>query len=245
MIYAGFWRRLAAHFIDGLIVTVTMYVGFAVIGVIFGASLAGLAGITASHVPSEGQHSSLVYRITPVQNQMTVTVPADQPIENTAPATDDSSTNQPQPTAPAQEYKDGSGATNEGGAHSYEYEYHESGNLDPVVAGAMFGFIVVITLIALSIGAAYHTLFIASRWQATPGKRVMGCMVVTKDGKRLSYMNAFGRHVACALSWLPWPPISIGFFLIGWTSQKTGLHDMIAGTRVVRVANADPVIATR
>lgn len=84
---------------------------------------------------------------------------------------------------------------------------------------------------AFLLGIVYHTCFIAGSWQATPGKRAMGCIVVNRDGSRLSYLQAFCRHIACAISGLT---LMIGYMLAGWTKESTALHDMICGTRVVR-----------
>ncbi len=77
--------------------------------------------------------------------------------------------------------------------------------------------------------AAYNILFVASFWQATPGKRWYGLKVVTTAGSRVSLPVATLRHVSCALSWIP---CGWGYLLPAFHKEKAALHDLIAGTRV-------------
>lgn len=72
--------------------------------------------------------------------------------------------------------------------------------------------------------------FLSSAWQATPGKRLCGLAVIRSDGSRLSFLRALGRSFAEILSALF---LMLGFLMIGWTREKTGLHDLICDTRVV------------
>ena len=59
----------------------------------------------------------------------------------------------------------------------------------------------------------------------------MGLRVVTSDGQRLSFLNATGRYFAKILSAII---LCIGFIMIAFTDRKRGLHDMIAGTLVIK-----------
>jgi len=77
---------------------------------------------------------------------------------------------------------------------------------------------------------AYHILFTASAWQATPGKRAMGIKVVDAEGRRLGLGRSAGRWFAAALSYLT---LYLGFLMAAFTRRKLALHDMLAGTRVV------------
>jgi uncharacterized RDD family membrane protein YckC len=63
------------------------------------------------------------------------------------------------------------------------------------------------------------------------GKMAMGLRVVTSDGQRLSFMNATGRYFAKFISTLIF---CIGFIMIAFTDRKRGLHDIIAGTLVIK-----------
>ena len=87
-------------------------------------------------------------------------------------------------------------------------------------------------LISLVIGWLYFALLESSERGATVGKMAMGLRVVTSDGQRLSFMNATGRYFAKILSAII---LCIGFIMIGFTDKKRGLHDMIAGTLVIKV----------
>ena len=92
---------------------------------------------------------------------------------------------------------------------------------------ALFGFY----LLAIVGGWLYEALMESSRWQATLGKRALGLRVVDLEGRHISFSRATGRHFAKILSSLI---LNVGFLMAGFTSKKQALHDMIAGTLVVR-----------
>ncbi|MCA9092576.1 MAG: RDD family protein [Planctomycetaceae bacterium] len=71
----------------------------------------------------------------------------------------------------------------------------------------------------------------SSEHQATMGKSWFGLKVIDSDGDRLTKSVAVARHLAKYLSILT---LGIGFMLAGITKKKLALHDMIAGTQVVR-----------
>ena len=77
----------------------------------------------------------------------------------------------------------------------------------------------------------YFALLESSERGATVGKMAMGLRVVTSDGQRLSFMNATGRYFAKILSFLI---LCIGFIMVAFTDKKRGLHDIIAGTLVIK-----------
>lgn len=66
----------------------------------------------------------------------------------------------------------------------------------------------------------------------TPGKRLLGIMVVNIHGERPSVVRSLLRTVAYLLSALP---VSIGFLWVGFDRERRALHDWVAGTYVVRV----------
>jgi uncharacterized RDD family membrane protein YckC len=84
--------------------------------------------------------------------------------------------------------------------------------------------------IGLAVTIAYNVSFNSGKWQATPGKRLLGLYIVTLTGEPVSPWLAFGRWAAYMLDGLT---LDIGFLMIGWTREKTGLHDLLCGTRVV------------
>lgn len=77
----------------------------------------------------------------------------------------------------------------------------------------------------------YWTLFEASKLQATPGKLALGIRVTDFDGRRATFGKAALRNLAKFLSLLPF---GAGFLMIAITSKKQGLHDLLAGTLVLR-----------
>jgi uncharacterized RDD family membrane protein YckC len=79
------------------------------------------------------------------------------------------------------------------------------------------------------ISITYSVYFITSRYQATPGKRIMNIYIATKDGQKLSVNRCFARFFASILSGLL---LGIGFLMIAFTKEKTALHDLICNTRV-------------
>jgi len=87
-----------------------------------------------------------------------------------------------------------------------------------------------IRLAAFILGWLYFAGFESSTWRATPGKRLLGIVVVDLEGRRISFARATGRHFAKYLSQLI---LFIGFIMAGFTERKQGLHDMIAGCLVV------------
>jgi uncharacterized RDD family membrane protein YckC len=76
----------------------------------------------------------------------------------------------------------------------------------------------------------YFTWFESSRFQATPGKMVLGIIVTDIQGQRISFLRALGRNAGKILSHVIF---SIGFILAGVTAKKQALHDMLADCLVV------------
>lgn len=77
----------------------------------------------------------------------------------------------------------------------------------------------------------YAALFQSSRLQASPGMLALGLRVTDLRGARIGFARATGRYFASILSSIL---LGIGYLMIGWTRRKQGLHDLIAGTLVVR-----------
>jgi uncharacterized RDD family membrane protein YckC len=77
----------------------------------------------------------------------------------------------------------------------------------------------------------YYALFESSNIQATPGKLALNLKVTDLEGKKISFGQATGRHFAKIISSFIF---YIGFFMIGWTAKKQGLHDKIASTYVLK-----------
>jgi len=59
----------------------------------------------------------------------------------------------------------------------------------------------------------------------------LGLAVEQAYGGRISFARASGRYFAKILSAIP---LGLGCLMVGWTSRKRGLHDLVAGTVVIR-----------
>jgi uncharacterized RDD family membrane protein YckC len=84
--------------------------------------------------------------------------------------------------------------------------------------------------VAIAMGWAYKAGMESSRYQATLGKLAMRLKVTDLEGNRLSLAHASGRYAAKFLSALT---LGIGYLMVGFDEEKQGLHDRIAGTRVL------------
>ena len=77
----------------------------------------------------------------------------------------------------------------------------------------------------------YFALQESSVYQATLGKRALNIYVTDLYGRRLTFGQATGRHFSKIISGLI---LCIGYIMVAFTQRKQGLHDMIAGTLVMR-----------
>lgn len=87
-------------------------------------------------------------------------------------------------------------------------------------------------LAGLAMFLLYYALQESSAAQATVGKRLIGLRVTDVEGRRLSFGRALARTLSKMLSYLT---ILIGFLIQPFTKRKQALHDLIAGTLVVKV----------
>jgi uncharacterized RDD family membrane protein YckC len=103
---------------------------------------------------------------------------------------------------------------------------------NPAAVMAFVSLIATFVGISLLITWLYHAYFESSDWQATPGKRVMSIYVTDMNLQRLTFLHATGRFFAKLITNLI--PLWIGYIMAGFTEKKQALHDMIAGTLVLR-----------
>jgi uncharacterized RDD family membrane protein YckC len=74
----------------------------------------------------------------------------------------------------------------------------------------------------------YEVLF-NGRFGATVGKMAIGAKITRLDGSPIGYSRALLRWVAARLTDI----LFFGYILIGLRRDKRGLHDLLAGTKVV------------
>jgi uncharacterized RDD family membrane protein YckC len=115
---------------------------------------------------------------------------------------------------------------------------------DPQLRSGMFELAAMLTGVALvlagivaAVAALWFIGFESSRWQATPGKRLLGLQVTALDGSRPQPWRIALRFVAGAPSWLF---LHVGHAMAGWNRDKRALHDFVAGTRVLLADGAVP-----
>jgi uncharacterized RDD family membrane protein YckC len=98
----------------------------------------------------------------------------------------------------------------------------EGTRLVSVIAGAALGLL----------GSwIYEAAMESSSLQATLGKMVFGMKVTDLNGDRISFARATGRHFA---KYISSAILFVGYIMAGFTERKQALHDMIAGTLVIR-----------
>jgi uncharacterized RDD family membrane protein YckC len=111
--------------------------------------------------------------------------------------------------------------------------------IDGLLVGALFLVVWVLVggrnspiyLVWLLLAWLYFPLMESSRKQGTIGKSVCGLAVTDTSGRRISFLRAVARMLAKILSGAV---LDLGYVMIGFTRRKQGLHDLIAGTLVVR-----------
>jgi uncharacterized RDD family membrane protein YckC len=84
---------------------------------------------------------------------------------------------------------------------------------------------------SILIGWLYFALMESSNKQATLGKMLIGIKVTDLDGNRITFGKATARHFSKIISGVI---LAIGYIMAGFTPKKQALHDIIAGTLVVK-----------
>lgn len=77
----------------------------------------------------------------------------------------------------------------------------------------------------------YFALMESSTRQATLGKRAVGIYVTDEEGRQINFAKATGRHFSKYISGLI---LLAGYIMAAFTKKKQALHDIIAGTLVVK-----------
>lgn len=80
------------------------------------------------------------------------------------------------------------------------------------------------------LGLIYKPVFEASALKGTPGKAMMGMVVVSESGERLTLKQAYIRYFCSILSGLV---LCIGYLMNLFTAKRQTLHDMIAECVVI------------
>ena len=114
--------------------------------------------------------------------------------------------------------------------------------------GAGFLDLVLVGLISIVIHRPPPVMFLVAlvyfvglwTWRGTTvGGVVLGLKVVRQDGERLTFLVALVRAFAGAFSLIF---LFLGFLWIAWDKEKQAWHDKIAGTVVIRLPRAVPLV---
>lgn len=81
------------------------------------------------------------------------------------------------------------------------------------------------------IGWVYYASFESGKHQATLGKRAMGIKVADVHGDRISFGRAMARRLGTLVDLIT---LNIGYLIQPFTKRRQALHDIIAGTVVLR-----------
>jgi uncharacterized RDD family membrane protein YckC len=103
---------------------------------------------------------------------------------------------------------------------------------DTAFLGMIIGAYLFTMFFYLVAGWLYFALMESSTRQATFGKAVLSLYATDLAGRPLGFGHATGRYFAKIISGLI--PFGIGYIMAGFTEKKQALHDMIAGTLVLR-----------
>ena len=111
------------------------------------------------------------------------------------------------------------------------YGPYGGGPMTPADMFPFVGLIFRVILISSVVKWLYYALLESSSWQATLGKKALGLEVTDLEGHRISFGRASGRFFGKIISAII---LYIGFLMAGFTEKKQALHDMMAGTLVIR-----------
>ena len=90
-------------------------------------------------------------------------------------------------------------------------------------------------ILATSIRILYFSFMESSKSQATIGKMALGLIVTDMNGGKLDFGKAFVRNICKIISDFT---CLIGYIIAAFTEKRQALHDIIAGTLVMKKASA-------
>lgn len=106
-------------------------------------------------------------------------------------------------------------------------------DMGPAEFAALFGTYMTLGCLGLVIGWLYFALLESSALRATVGKMACGIVVTDVAGARISFARASGRFFASMLSSMTF---GVGYIVMFFNERRQNLHDLVAGTLVLRKA---------
>ncbi len=104
-------------------------------------------------------------------------------------------------------------------------------NMDPSSAFTMLGTLMSYVFVGTLLEFIYYAALESSVYQASLGKLALGIRVTDLEGRRITFVRALLRRLARIVSNLTF---GIGYLMNVWTRRRQTLHDLMAGTLVVR-----------
>ncbi len=92
-----------------------------------------------------------------------------------------------------------------------------------------------LTLTGLNI--LYHSYFESQEKMATPGKQMLGIMVINPTGEGLSLFQAILRNAGKLVSQMI---LLVGYFMCIFTRNRQCLHDLLINSYVIRKTKSEP-----
>ncbi|HEY5824758.1 MAG TPA: RDD family protein [Cyclobacteriaceae bacterium] len=86
-------------------------------------------------------------------------------------------------------------------------------------------------ILAMCIQVLYFSFMESSNLQGTVGKLALGIIVTDMNGAKLDFGKAFIRNLCRIISNMT---LFIGYIIAGFTEKRQALHDIIAGTLVIK-----------
>jgi uncharacterized RDD family membrane protein YckC len=117
------------------------------------------------------------------------------------------------------------------GTGDWRHLVMSGGQPRPEDIALLMGMMFRIMFISIILHWLYYAFLESSTWQGTLGKKALGLYVTDLSGMRISFGRATGRFFARIISGLT---LGIGYLMVAFTEKKQALHDMIAGTLVLR-----------
>ena len=111
-----------------------------------------------------------------------------------------------------------------------EMDMSDSENIIGMI-GAIMAMAGTYWILATSIRILYFSFMESSKLQATIGKLALGLIVTDVNGGKLDFTKAFIRNLCKVISDFT---CLIGYIIAGFTEKRQALHDIIAGTLVVK-----------
>ncbi len=99
-----------------------------------------------------------------------------------------------------------------------------------------------IQMISSLIFSIFYFFLLQGAMQGTPGKRILGLIIVTKSNKKPTYLQMLMRWIMTYPSGIL---LGLGYLTVGLSDKKQAWHDRVAGTFVIHTKLKQKKLAVR